>query len=102
MFVAQPHSFGDNFIGVGASKLEVQVAPIGIALLDELDLPGSPPTLDTFFARDRVDDQLMSLVPNQLVDIVFGREPDRYLCLVLIDTPQQVIGNAAIERTVTA
>ena len=47
-----------------------QVAPVGVGLLDQLDLPGAPPFLELLFARDGGERLVVLLEVDQPPDAV--------------------------------
>ena len=81
-------------------KRRVQVEPVGIVRLDQPDLPVAAPFLDGFFARNGGCRVVVSLEPDETIDTVFGGEARKCFLFVLRYTPDEVFGDAEIQRSV--
>jgi len=78
----------------------VQVVPPRIIFLDQLDFPGAPPLFDLAFATKRSVARVMWFVPDKDVDAVLGREALECLLFVLPDPFGDIVGVAAVERSI--
>nr|DAK00520.1 MAG TPA: hypothetical protein [Caudoviricetes sp.] len=76
------------------------VLPAGIAFLDQLDLPGARPFLDRLFARDRIDDQIVFVEPDQAHRAVASCEFRTRSGLMLQQPAGKVRRHADIQRSV--
>ena len=83
-------------------QLLVQVPPLGVRLLDQLQLPAPLPGLDRLFTPDRRLHGFVGLVPDQRVHPVSFGEPVDKVFLVPPDALGEVGGDARVERAVAA
>src|SRR4051812_45207244 len=77
-------------------QIVVQVAPLRIRRLDQLDLPCSLPRLEHFLSSDRVIDRLVRLGENQSGQIVPAAEARSLAASMLPDARGNVAGDADI------
>jgi hypothetical protein len=85
-----------------APNLVVQVSPIGVFRLDEVQLPSARPTLHRLLAPNGRRHPLESLEPDQPLAVVsFGKAVEDAL-LVLTHALPQIAGYTDIERAVAA
>ena len=82
-------------------EVVVEVSPLRVEILDQLELPGATPAFDLGFASDRIDDIAMFLKPDELMDAIFGSEGRCFTCAVLPDAVDEIAGDAAIECAVS-
>src|SRR6185312_14103507 len=80
----------------------IQVIPIRIVLFDQLNLPGACPFLKPLFTANRVFRIVVLLEMNELRDAVPLRESWSPLLAMLIDTPDEIAGNANIQCSAEA
>jgi hypothetical protein len=60
---------------VEAHQVRPKVGPFRVSLLDQPELPLTPPTLQALFEVDRVTGVVVEAIPNQRFEIVALREP---------------------------
>src|SRR5207302_412145 len=82
-------------------KIDVEVTPVGIVLLDQSDLPIAPPLLDLFLACDGRYRVIIALEPDEPIDTVSGAESSQQLVFMLVHPTDQIIGHAQIQRPVS-
>src|SRR6266545_4471422 len=73
--------------------------PIFVLLLDQLDLPRSPPPLKPFFPLDGVANVLVDFVIDQTMYTVFCRKAGNQVVAMFIHAAHEVIGHAYVQRT---
>src|SRR5213594_1653902 len=76
-----------------------QVLPRRVTRFDQADLPSTNPALDLFFARNGVANVREPLEIDQPDDFVLAREAGDEALLVLIDPPDEVVGDASVQYT---
>jgi hypothetical protein len=74
--------------------------PIRVARLDQLNLPAPIPLLDLLLALDSADDAVASLEVDKLLDAIALGEARNLRAFVFLDAPNQVVGDADIERPI--
>jgi hypothetical protein len=79
-----------------------EITPIRIILLNQPNLPIPPPLLDVLFSRDRVFRIIAYLIPNKPIYAIPRREARNSLLFVLVDTANEIVRNADIQRSVLA
>ena len=79
-------------------QLLEEVVPMRIGLLDQIELQFALVLLDRFFALDRLDDQLMWLVPDQALETVGRCKAGKRAVHVLGDARDQIGSHADVER----
>src|SRR5262245_30104915 len=89
-----------ELVGRAAGHVEPEVAPVGIGLLDQTNLPGAMPFLDLLLANDGGLRSLVRLVPDQALHTVFLGEALEPLVPMLPHATIGVAGDADIERAV--
>src|SRR6185503_5392286 len=89
--------FGDS-----AANLRIQIAPVRIGFLDELDLPRPLPRLDRLFAADGGFHRLMHFEPDEVVYAMTPSEALGHAVSVLPDTRRKVGSDADIQRAIEA
>jgi len=85
---------------VHPTRSSVQVAPLGIVLLDQTQLPLSLPFLQLLLAQDGIADMSERLVMNEPVHAVTLREPGNVMAAVLVESTQETACHFDIERPV--
>ena len=78
----------------------IQILPLLISFLNQLNLPGSLPLLDSFLSRNCRLHGGMEFIPNQQVNQVALREAVRKIVLVLPDAFHEVGSHAQVQRSV--
>jgi len=76
----------------------MEIIPIGVIALNQIDLPFPAPLLQFLLALDRGRYVVMSLEPDQADNVVLFREAFDELVLVLVDTADKIICDANVER----
>lgn len=79
-----------------------QISPAGVCGFDQCDFPGPQPVLQPAFPLNGGRHQIVNFVPDQKAAIVFRREPGPEPLLVLMDAPDQIVGDADIDRAILA
>jgi hypothetical protein len=82
-------------------NLPVQVFPVWIGVLDQVQLPGSIPFFQLPLALERRFSALMFLEPNQKLDAVFSSKALYSANPMFPDTAYQVVGHADIKSAIT-
>src|SRR5437899_771621 len=70
-----------------------QVVPIGVVLLDQLDLPAPVPFLDVLFAQDRAFGIVAGLEIDEPIHAITLRKTGDVGSLVLGDAANEVVGD---------
>jgi hypothetical protein len=78
----------------------VQITPLRVTFLDELDFPVSLPLLHAFFSGDGVVDTTKTLVVHKSVDTVFPSKTFNKTILVFIYASRQIICKSYVEGVV--
>jgi hypothetical protein len=81
-------------------EARVQIVPIGVRTLDQLDLPLALPLLERLLALDRINDAIEGLEPDQSLYAVAFCEPVDQAFAMLVDPAQQFAGDADVQRPV--
>src|SRR4051812_34308382 len=76
-----------------------QVAPIRIHRPDQIDFPLTRPVLDVLLALDRDGDRIVLLEIDKARDVVLFRKAWHQFFTVFVDTANEIIGHAHIERS---
>jgi len=71
------------------------VFPCGVTLFDQADLAGTNPALDLLLTSDGVTNVRKLLEIHEARDAVHARESWDETALVFVDTPCEIVGNAA-------
>ena len=79
-------------------KGRVQIPPFRVRLLDQSDLPISPPLLDRLLTSDCIRGIIMGFEPHQTIDGILSSETRHTPSLVLMHAAQKVIRNPDVER----
>ena len=74
---------------------------MGVGLLDQLDLPGTLPVLQLFLTLYGRTYFKAVFVPNQVMQLMPGREAGYGICFVFVNTSDQVIGNAYVQGAIS-
>ena len=82
--------------------LPPQIPPFGVRLLDQRVLPGPQPFLEAFLVPDGRFDILMHREPDQMLAAMRLAEALDQALAVLICAPNDVVGDAGIERPMPA
>jgi hypothetical protein len=94
---------GDGLISFGTTnsfnpvKSGIQIQPMPVVTLNQVDLPVALPFLDLLLASDRSLDTVVHFVPYELVHRIFGCEAWNYVVLVLPDSFRESRRDADIE-----
>jgi len=92
---------GDVALETGSpNEVVVQIAPLGIVLLDEMQLPLSLPLLQLLLAQDGVADTSECLVVYESVHAVTFGEAGEVTTAMLVDSTQETACHPDIERPV--
>jgi len=75
----------------------IQVPPVGIEALDQVDLPLSIPSLERFLSLDCIADIEKFFIPDQLLATIFGCETGCLAFTVLVDSTFEIRRNADVE-----
>src|SRR4051812_1744851 len=84
----------------GSDEILIQIAPIRIAFLDQLDLPCAVPMLEHLLARDSCVHREVLLVPGETMHCVVAREAEDQVAFVLPHALDQVRGYTNVECAV--
>src|SRR5258706_14435156 len=84
-----------------AKKTRIEIVPIGVALLDEANLPGAIPTFYLLFPSDGIMDIGVHLEPHEIMDAISLGEALKQIMLVPIDAFGKVARDARIQCPVT-
>ena len=100
-------SFTASKAGVRGPKdvsedLIIQIAPNRVALLDQLEFPGSPPFLDALFAENRVSHGGVKFDIHEPVDAISLGEAIDDVASMFPGATAQVARYPDVERTITA
>ena len=79
------------------SELLRQIEPVGIVFLNNIELPLPRPALDRLFASDRDLDVVVSLKPDETLDVMLGCIAAESLLSVLVNSRQKVRGDAPVK-----
>jgi hypothetical protein len=80
----------------------IEIAPSGVGLLDEVELPFPEPALEALLPLDGVLDAKMIFVPDQKVHAVLTREPWNQSLAMLVHPARQITGDSDVKGAVTA
>src|SRR6185312_804997 len=83
-------------------EVRIEVAPLGIDLLDQADLPGPVPLLHRPLAREGGLTRVEPLVVDEPGDAVSCCETWLFLVNVFPDTVHEVFGRPEVQRPVAA
>ena len=78
----------------------IQIAPLWIEGLNKLDFPRATPVLDLCLAINGIANIAMLFVPDEHIHLISGRETGGLTGPVLPCPVDQIVGDAAVERTV--
>jgi len=81
-------------------EILIEIAPSRVAVLDQPKLPRTPPFLDLALTSKGDLAGVMLLKPNEDRDAILGSEPLTHLFSVLVDTLDDVVGRARVDRAV--
>src|SRR3954468_16799048 len=91
-----------QLVSLPASQQVGQVAPMGIVLFDQLNLPVAAPVLELLFARDRLVRGWVVFGVDQAVYRVLLDELRALAAAMLFETGAKIIGHADVERSVAS
>src|SRR5262245_36551208 len=77
----------------------IQIDPVRVFTFDQVALPHTRPLLHSLLALDRLAHQAKLLIPDQQMHAIFTGEARRLTLPVLLDAPDDVVGNANVERS---
>ena len=78
----------------------VEIIPVGVAFLDQANLPRAIPAFDLLLARDRDMNVVELFVPDEKVDAIsFGKTRNEPIAM-LERASSQIAGDAGIKRSV--
>src|SRR5215813_5381400 len=75
----------------------IEIIPVWIVLFDELDLPGSIPFLETFFAENRLFDAVILFEVHQPMNPILLGETLDEIHSMFIDSSHQIVCNANVQ-----
>ena len=78
-----------------------QIIPVRIGFLDEPKLPGTIPFLHLLLPHDGAFHVFVDFIPDERMDRIFCREAFSGVAFVLMESFNQIAGDANINRTVT-
>jgi hypothetical protein len=78
----------------------VQILPFGIHAVDEAYLPGTRPVFDRLFALDCGSNVIVVLVIDEHFQAIPLRKAINEPFPVLVSTTRQIVGNAAVKRSI--
>src|SRR5579862_7353760 len=84
------------------ADLGIEIPPIWIALLDQLELPEAVPFLDLLLARDGGHRFAVDLVPHEVFHPIFVGEPVYEALAVLVDPFRKIGRDTDVESAVPA
>ncbi len=93
--------FGNNVALLLSNPVE-EVNPIRVRLLNQPNFPIPPPFLDRLFSRDRVFWIIVYLIPDKPIYVIPRREARNGFLFVFIDSANEIVRNADIQRSVLA
>ena len=91
-----PAKGGIQRLGV-IDKVRIQIMPVRICLLNQLNLPGSLPFLDGFLAQNCGFHRLVHFEPDECMDSMLFREAFDCVSLVFVHALDQIRCYAGIE-----
>src|SRR5262245_23251679 len=77
----------------------IEIDPVRIFPLYQISLPVARPLLHGLLALDRLSHGVELLVPDEQMHSVLTREARRLTLPVLLDAPDDAVGNANVERS---
>src|SRR5262245_14006850 len=77
----------------------IQIDPVRIFALDQVDLPCTRPLLHGLLALDSITRGAKLLIPDEQMHSILTREARRLTLPVLLDAPDDAVGNANVERS---
>lgn len=80
----------------------IEVVPMGIVLLDQIDLPVAPPSLELLFEGDRLGDLSEFQPSDQTIHAVALGETGDILAFMLSGSSDEIVRHADIERAVAS
>src|SRR5262245_20811536 len=81
-----------------AGQRGIEVLPMRIGPLDQVELPRAGPLLHGLLALDRFAHVAVLVVPNQRVHLVLAREGGALARAMLLDSKDDPVGHADIQR----
>jgi len=78
--------------------LVIEIVPIRVGLLDQSDLPGSIPALETLFPANCSFNVHMRLEINKAMNCILLCETAHCLRTMFIDATHKIVGHTDIER----
>src|SRR5688572_7806664 len=81
-------------------QLTNQVGPGRILLLNQLDLPLAPPSLQALLAGDRLADVIEGFAIHEPVDAISLGEAVGFAAVVLLKAPVEIARHAGVKRAV--
>src|SRR5260370_6346429 len=83
-----------------AVQVVIEIDPMPILRLDQIDLPIPSPALDLFFSTQGRVPVVVALKPYQAVHSVFGGESRHHLVFVFPDSPGEVGRPPDVQRAI--
>jgi|SRR5215204_1358552 len=85
-----------------SSDRVVEILPIRVLTLDQVDLPLAPPFLEFFLTRDGVRRIVIVFEPHKNVDTISGRKAANDIVLVFVYAPHEVARDTQVSRPMFA